>query len=227
MDLRPTCHIGSKFDGQGRPLPYPGFSYISPLPYLSKSHRLFRWAARKLSRLPIGREFAILPSSSYHMTIMDLLCHKMRETSYWSSKIPIDLPWPEVEGIAQHLGRELNMSMDLEMVFSGICPFTGVFRYGAASLAIERRLKSYREQISDIFGVRHPNHDTYIHHVTLFYPLTHRQAESEAVYQEWKEEMEKLFFSQPSRMHLNAPYLAFFKEMSAYSPSGFFEKALK
>jgi len=156
--LKYTAFVDTKFSKKCRPLAYPGCSYISFIRPDTDQFKLFIWARRLLKNSNIVQHFALLPPSSYHMTLMDLLCDKLRETPYWTNRIPIHLAFPFVRKKVINMQRSLKLTKGFKMIYSGIANDNGLILYKPADYGSEVRLKKYRSQISKYLGIKYPNH---------------------------------------------------------------------
>ncbi len=208
-----TGHVGTKFNSSGEPLSYPGFSYVSMVPVSTRQHKLFKWASTQFKIFEKNVFMALLPPHSFHMTLIDLLCDKLRKKEFWSGKIDMNLPFPGVEMKIKEMLSGLEIEQGFQMDFNGIDNETGVFCYKPHDTVTKQLIIDYRKRISDTTDVYYPNFSTYKTHTTLFYFLKHFPPDERRKYEHLKNKTEKHFLKHFGTIYIPPPKLTFFKDM--------------
>lgn len=177
--------VGRKFAADGRVLPFAGNTIICHLPQQGAGSKAFDALLdvyRALPGEPWARKVTALPPSSYHMTIFGTANDKARRYPLWPAGLPLDMPMADCDRIlserlrAFRLGDEAGpyrMRVNMESPPAGETPLT--VRLLPTDDAVEARLRKLRDRLSDVTGIREPDHDRYRFHITLAYqvaPLT-------------------------------------------------------
>ncbi|MCX7668926.1 MAG: DUF1868 domain-containing protein, partial [Anaerolineae bacterium] len=97
MSAEYTFHVGEKFHPDGRPRSYPGSTVISFIDPASPIYHAGIQLQTELQALPFGHKFALLPPSSFHMTVFSLICDQQRVQELWTSQLPLDAPLAETD----------------------------------------------------------------------------------------------------------------------------------
>lgn len=166
---QPPRHLGTRYDRRGTFLPEPGNTVVCHLlPDTPESAAII--ALRNRMRvMPRADLLAFTPVSSLHMTVFQGIIEYRRKPGYWPPDFDLDTPIPAMT--AAMLAR-LNG-------FGGCGPFRikvdevtpvglTVSGYGADDAAV---LKAWRDAFADVFGYRHPDHDSYRFHITFAYMI--------------------------------------------------------
>jgi hypothetical protein len=177
--------VGRKFAADGRVLPFAGNTIICHLPQQGAGSEAFDALLdvyRALPGEPWARKVTALPPSSYHMTVFGTANDKARRYPLWPAGLPLDMPMADCDRIlgerlrAFRLGDEAGpyrMRVNMESPPAGETPLT--VRLLPTDDAVEARLRKLRDRLSDVTGIREPDHDRYRFHITLAYqvaPLT-------------------------------------------------------
>ena len=94
---RPTAMVGVKFHADGSARSFPGSSIVSMVPPDSRLYRELCWIRERCREEPFAKKLAFLPPSSFHMTLVDLVCDQVRVPEHWSASIPLGCPLDEVD----------------------------------------------------------------------------------------------------------------------------------
>ena len=106
------------------------------------------------------------------MTAFELLVDEVRQPERWSRFIELDAPLEQTDAVLRAAvdavpGPEPTMVGGVLRAQPGI-----VFDLQPIDAEMERALRSYRERLSDVTGVRAPDHRDYRFHLTLAYLIT-------------------------------------------------------
>lgn len=172
--------VDRKFSRAGDSLPYRGNTIVSMIPSDSMAGAVMGSCQRELRGCKASSAFAMLPASSLHMTVFELLCDAVRDPEYWSAYLPLDSDIRSADQFFRGALAGLQFPPPVDMDVVALSTRTGItLELVPADRQAEWILRSFRERVSDRTGVRFPNHDHYGFHVTLAYrlrPLSHHEA---------------------------------------------------
>lgn len=215
-----AVHGGEKFGSDGQVLPFPGNSIVCHLDTDSVQHRLLcelQGVARQENFAPA---FAELPPSSFHMTVLDLVCDKVREPYAWIKGLSLDAPFELVDREIVHRVSGQPFPKKLRMRFVDFGPYrtTIHIRLEPADDETMEVLSCFRDALSEASGVRHPNHDSYQFHVSLAYLLCSLTKEQERALFQFQDRWSYRLSEGFDILELRAPELVFFENMFFFSP---------
>lgn len=170
--------VGRKFSADGRVLPFRGNTIICHLDQQGPNAAPFEALLdiyRELPAYSFTNKVTLLPPSSYHMTIFGGANHPERKPGFWPTSIPLDTP---IEECTRILGERIanaklgsltpiRMRVDLSDPAERETPFT--IRLLPSDDTENQRLRTLRNNLSEILEIRSPSHDAYRFHVTLAY----------------------------------------------------------
>ncbi|MEO6063613.1 MAG: DUF1868 domain-containing protein [Thermoflexales bacterium] len=113
------------------------------------------WAQAELAA-SCGSAITLLPESSLHMTVFELLTDMTRIPEKWSSKLALDAPLAETDPFFRRVVPPIPAPTSLAMTFGEAGPLTQ---------AIGVRLKP------EATGLRFPDHDSYRFRISLAYRI--------------------------------------------------------
>ncbi len=163
--------IHTKFNEDGSVRSYPGNTIICFVDPKRKEHAPIQQSIALVHQYGLAEKYIWLPPSSYHVTVMQGVNDQVRAPGYWSKYKELDTPLEEMDQFFQERLRHVpgfdraelvidsiqNDNMDLRIVLKPIDEQTDAL------------LRAFRDDVSEQFGVRLPNHDTYRFHITLAY----------------------------------------------------------
>lgn len=195
--------VGRKFAADGRVLPFKGNTIICHLPQQGPESAMFDALLDIYRQLPGEgwvRKIAVLPPSSYHMTVFGGANDKERRHPLWPADLPLDLP---IADCNRRLGDRLQafrlgedgppyrMRIDPAAPAARATPLT--MRLLPADADTETRLNRLRDRLADLLGIRAPDHAGYRFHVTLGYQVQPLAAEEDVAWRHalaaWKAEI--------------------------------------
>lgn len=165
----PPARLGIRHDRDGRFLPEAGNTVVCHVRPGSIEETALSAARARLTVMPEADHFAFTPLESLHVTLFQGILDTRRRAPFWPEDRPTDTP---VEAMTVHFSDRLEgFAPRAPFVFRpvGLTP-TGVVLEGADE-ADRRALADWRDALADLFGYRHPDHDTYVFHVTFAYPI--------------------------------------------------------
>lgn len=170
--------VGSKFDAEGRVLPFAGNTVICHLPQQGEYAGPFRGLLdiyRELPRHDFARKLTLLPPSSYHMTVFGGANDRQRIARNWPADISLNVPIDECTRLLNgrledfELGSTSPIRMRVALDESPMEERPLKIRLTAVDAAQERRLRDLRDRLAVRLRLRSPTHDNYEFHITLAY----------------------------------------------------------
>jgi hypothetical protein len=161
--------VGQKFTPEGAVMPYAGNTFICHIPPGPAHEALTATAAHLRAASPAGA-YAFLPPSSYHMTVFEGVTDRDRTGGRWPEGLDPALP---VEAATDHFLPRLagvNLPSATAIRPTGIFAGTTVQVTGATE-ADETVLRTARETLRAVTGIRRPDFADYRFHITLAYLL--------------------------------------------------------
>ncbi|MGH6762352.1 MAG: DUF1868 domain-containing protein [Phyllobacterium sp.] len=163
----PPMHLGRRYDRDGNFLPEPGNTVVCHLQEGSRTEKALIDARARYLAMPDASRLTFTPISSLHMTLFQGIIEYRRALPFWPEDIALDTPIDEMT--ARFLER-------LEP-FAGRKPFrVQVTKAKPTGLVVEgvtdedcRAMMNWRNAFANIFGYRHPDHETYEFHITFSY----------------------------------------------------------
>ena len=182
--MKYTKAVGYKFDSDGSAIEFAGATIIS---FLVETHPVFSEIERiaaEARRASYAHKFAFLPPSSYHMTNKVLYNDHSsnREGPSWSSKYPSDIRGEELDAaLAGDLLRiaergEWPRSFCMRPWYVG----DNSIKLQPATTKCANDLCRFRDAIAEETGIRWPDHERYIFHISYAYRIVELSAAEEA-----------------------------------------------
>lgn len=166
-----------KFTVDGDVLPFPGNTFLCHIDPKSDAYDALCRIQDTLMSGPHASHFAFLPKPSFHMTIFN----GVSGMPLGSDGMPKALPnETDITVINDHFKRVLQAkSFPQRFCVSAHCLLGGYsIRLKGASDLDERSLRSIRDSLRDLTGLRRPSHDTYEFHTTLAYRISWMSAQA-------------------------------------------------
>jgi len=212
-----TKHVGEKFNEDGSVRYFPGNTIIC---FLTEEHPAYQaslWAQEKLKALSFAHKFAFLPPSSFHMTILGLVVEELRSADYWSKHLSLDATLNETDSFFINQLAKLKPPKEIIMRYqNNHVNLHPSIRLEPSNETMNSVLRAYRDDLSELTGVREPNHDRYGFHISLCYPIIELTAAERLFIQEILEDMHEHLKSTLEPFSLAAPKLCFFDTMFAF-----------
>ena len=210
--------VGRKFNGDGTVRRFRGNTVIS---FVAPESPLGRCAGRARGVIEASAAapgLTLLPPSSYHVTVIRLICDEDREPTKWSSHLDLQCPLQDVDAFMTGAMTSVDPPEPIEMQYHAMSALDVVaIELEPASPAAAASLNSYRDVVAEATGVRHDDHDDYVFHLSLAYrvrPLS--STESAELAEALSTAHSQLVGERP--FILPAPVLTFFDDMFEFRP---------
>lgn len=198
--------VGRKFNADGSPMLFEGNTFLGHVSQQGAGYETYdAWLdiVREMPRHDFARKFALVPTSSWHVTLIGGINDVDRRTAAWPSDLPRDMPIAEVHRVLlQRLERRRTAPLApcSFVVDTGHPP--SLRREGTLAVplrpvdaATAKRLSDARDELAELLKLRRPDHDNYGFHVTIGYLYSFlEEAESaalQAASTEWRQRLAK------------------------------------
>ena len=170
----PVTKGEGKFDNDGNPLHWPGCTIICPIQESSLVSSLLSEVQENFKEIAPKKKYTFLPQSSFHMTLFDCCNVSTFKSSFWPKNIQETENYLEIANILSDRLKNYQfpnpLTVKLNKFFGGFS--TLLTPYSAKD---EETLRSCRDDLSNLLGIKFENHIRYTLHITLAYllePLT-------------------------------------------------------
>ena len=162
--------VGRKFNSDGTVRRFRGNTVIS---FVAPDSPLGRCAGRAREVIETNGAAArltFLPSASYHVTVVRLVCDEDREPAKWSSHLGLRCPLQDVDAFMADAMALVDPPAAIEMQYRAMSAHDVLaIELEPASPAERASLNSYRDAVAEATGVRHSDHHDYVFHLSLAY----------------------------------------------------------
>lgn len=163
----PPRHLGTRYDAEGRFLPEPGNTVVCHLVPGSPSEAAIIRARARIMALPGADRLAFTPVESLHMTLFQGIIEYRRRQPYWPEELPLDTPIDDMTALYRERLKFFEPGPPFAVAPVGLTPL-GLIVAGAID-GDRGALATWRDRLADCFGYRHPDHDSYVFHITFAY----------------------------------------------------------
>lgn len=209
-----TSNVGEKFHADGSARQYPGNTIICFGDPNSIAFHHASWIQDQLAKLPFAEKFTLLPRSSFHMTVFELLCDQVRVPGQWSEYLPLQTPLIETDEFFIQRLASLEAPMNFRMKYSSLRINPGI------AILVDpidtEAIRTYRNELSDITGIRSPHHDDYVFHISLAYQTIALNDEELKVLNHLKDTVDDKMKQQFGIFESGPPQLTFFNDMHRF-----------
>lgn len=204
-----------KFDENGVPIAYYGNTIISFINTEAfQAYELSKRIQSEIKELSFANKLAFLPPESFHMTILSLARERDRHTQFWSTEVPNDAKFKEVDKKLKEMMDKIefphNIMIEIESCEINKMVLKPLYEEDA------KRLKMYRDLIAKETGIRHPWHDGFKYHITLCYSLEELDEEEEKEKEEFCNKKTKELLARSKPFLLPSPEFVIFNDMMSY-----------
>ena len=230
MSASPTTHagppdIGVKFTADGSVLPFAGNTIICHLAQQGEGYDIFDAFLdiyRDLPARSFARKVAVLPPSSYHMTIFGGANDPLRGPGGWPADLGSDASieacnaWCKDRLSGFDPGLDLPIRMVIDDSIAGRDMKNILIHLRAAEAAQEAALRRLRDGLSSLLGIRTGDHEDYRFHLSIGYRTAwFDEAEADAfdrALREWRENLK----AKAPEITFGAPEFCTFGDMFAF-----------
>jgi hypothetical protein len=194
--------VGRKFNADGSVKTFLGNTFIGHIAQQGAGFEGFNTVLdvyREFPKHSFSNKVALLPPSSYHITVFGGANEVDRGTARWVKTTPTNMPISEITDQYLQAFKKMDgkYSVPFEFIVDEVPPArtegTLKIPFKPANKSTEMRLRQLRDDLSELTGIREPDHDDYKFHLTLGYIYRFlSQEEAEKVSDLTKRYMERI-----------------------------------
>ena len=218
METRFGFDVGRKFNEDGSVRFGPGNTMICLLDHDSLVFQRIKEIRDDFGRNKIGECITLLPDESLHMTAIEGVVDGNRSPERWTTLLPCDTPLEKVDDLFQEKWKDIPPLGRVEMVFHHIRVGTGLcVALRAKSEDDERRIRAWREIVSEKMGLRFPSFETYEFHISLAYGFRTPSDEAMENLEEMVKKYDEKFSLEKFGFIVPEPSMTYFDNMFFFS----------
>lgn len=206
----PPVRLGQRYDAQ-RFLPDPGNTVVCHLDRDAPGGAAVLRARARIRALPEASRLLFTPVESLHMTVFEGVLDGRRRADAWPDFIAPDAPVAAVT--AQMRARLAGFGGPAFAVRVAAVRPGGLELRGATGADVAA-LSAWRAALSEVFGYRQAEHDSYKHHLTFAYPLRWLPDDLVPVWRAALAEIEAELVAAAPVLPLRAPAFCTFADMT-------------
>lgn len=169
---------------------------------------------KELQNLNISNKLALLPETSYHMTIFTLLRDIDRNTEIWPKYIKEDENFSDIDIELLEKFKKIEPYHDVYVKLTDVRQ-TGLVLEGF-SKEDDMKLRDYRERLHDAFKIKHEGHEDYIFHISTSYQMLEFDDKDNDEFKSLRKDFLNKHLEQASRVKIQKPEFVIFNDMLAY-----------
>ena len=210
----PPAHLGSRYNLAGTFLPEPGNTIVCHLQPGSATEAALVDARARYLAMPEAGQLAFTPISSLHMTLFQGIIEGRRALPYWPADVSLDTPIPEMTRIFTDRLKAFEAAPAFNVTVTEALP-TGLHLEGATH-ADRAAIAAWRNRFADLLGYRHPDHDTYVLHITFAYVIERFDTAALSAWQTMLDDVAADIRARAPVLHLNPPAFCSFADMNHF-----------
>jgi hypothetical protein len=212
--------VGNKFYEDGSIRQFPGNTVICFADPQSQVYQEAEWVQQQLQHAPYADKFAMLPPSSFHMTVFELICDQVRDPEKWSSQLSLGAPLEETDRYFMETVATVTPPTNFRMTFAQLnVGETGLsLRLQPADDETKTAIRQYRDNLAEATGIRFPDHETYAFHLSLAYRIIVLNDDEAQQLAQLAERINQQLSETFGVFDTGQPTLTFFNDMFAFVP---------
>ncbi|ANT53672.1 DUF1868 domain-containing protein [Mesorhizobium amorphae] len=210
----PPVHLGTRYDRSGNFLFEPGNTVVSHLVSGSPSEAVVIEVRERMRTMPDADRLAFTPISSLHITLFQGIIEYRRRLPYWPQDVPLDTSIDAMTRLYLERLKGFEDQGAFKVKVIDVVP-TGLTVAGASD--DDRAIMSaWRDALSVPFGYRHPDHETYVFHITFAYQIRRLADDRAAAWQELFADCLSLFEREAPVIEIRPPAFCSFRDMNHF-----------
>jgi hypothetical protein len=162
--------IGTKFNEDGTLKRFAGNTVICPFAADHPAFALLCFLQNEFATKIYASKFALLPPSSFHMTVFDGVLDQVRNPERWPNELDIGRPLDKVHRFFSDHLKDVSAPASVTMAIEDIFSHPTIALCGATATDNDK-LRQFRDLLANTLGLRTPDHAEYRFHITLGYTL--------------------------------------------------------
>jgi hypothetical protein len=211
--IRYTPAVGSKFNPDGSIHTFAGNTVICYTPPDSHAYQQGEWVQDEFRRLPIAHKYALMPPSSFHMTVFELINHSFRNPVKWPQGVALDTPLEAMDQYFIERVPQVETPENFRMRCTGLRGGGILIKLAPADDETEQRIWAYRRALAAATQLHTPDFDQYGFHMTLAYRLIELEPDEEQIEREFFERVGAQLRETWGIFDTGKPHLTFFDDM--------------
>lgn len=207
-------HLGRRYDSSGRFLMEQGNTVVCHLVSGSESEKAIAAARQRYLETAEAQSLAFTADTSLHMTLFQGIIDSRRELPFWAHDVPVETPVDDMTAIFMDRLAGFKPGPAFRMEVTHATPLGLVL--DGVSMEDRAALKAWRDRLANLFGYRHPDHDTYTFHITFAYMLRYFH---DAEILRWQPFLDQIVADIRQRapvIELNPPAFCSFEDMNHF-----------
>ncbi len=216
IDMAYGTDIGRKFYEDGSVRRFPGNTVVADVTPGCTGYDAMNKLRDMIIENGFEKNIILLPSDSYHMTLISGVNDQMRDAEHWPLNMPLDTPMAEMDDYVAAAVAKVPMPKNIKVKFNRVA-------FGSCCMVVlvnpvnEAELRAFRDAVAKEIGFKLPRHDTYNFHISLGYTWEMPEGEELERLKALKLKMTEYLSTIPE-FEVDTPYMAFFDDMFAFSP---------
>jgi hypothetical protein len=208
-------HLGTRYWKVGGFLPEPGNTIVCHVTKGSQTQDILIEAREKFLAMPEAPQFVFTPITSLHMTLFQGIIEYRRRPDFWPHDIPLDAPIDEMTEIMGERLEAFSLFEPFQVEVTHARP-SGLLVDGATEHD-RKVMRDWRNELADLLGYRHPDHDDYRFHITFGYAIDWLEDEALPHWQAMLDEVAADIREQMPIIELDPPAFCAFEDMNHFS----------
>lgn len=210
----PPSHFGTRYGKRGGFLREPGNTVVCHVAKGSETESALIDVRDGYLNMPEADKLLLTPITSLHMTLFQGIIEYRRKPGFWPADLSLDTP---IDDMNEIMAARLEAFQPLDrfsVIVSGADP---------AGLTVEGRseedrkaMRAWRDAFADLLGYRHPDHDTYVYHITFAYPIERLSDEALPAWQSMLGQVPGRVAARVSELELTPPAFCVFEDMNHF-----------
>jgi hypothetical protein len=211
----PPRHLGTRYDTSGRFLPEPGNTVVCHLVEGSATAAALADARERYRAMPEAKLLAFTPLSSLHMTLFQGVIEGRRKLGYWPEDVALDTPIDQMTTFYAERLEAFAGGAEFKVRVTEALP-TGLVVDGVTARD-RQAMSDWRDTFADLFGYRHPDHDSYGFHITFAYVIERFEDAALPAWQAMLDEVVADINRRAPLLDLRAPAFCSFGDMNHFA----------
>lgn len=219
----PIPHLGRRYNTSGDFIGERGNTVVCHLVEGSETEAAIQSARQRFIQMPGAEKLAFTAQSSLHMTLFQGIIETRRAQPYWPQDIPVETPVDDMTAIFMDrlAGFHPGEAFAVEVIHATPLGLT----VGPVTERDRVILKDWRDRLVDLLGYRHPDHETYVFHITFAYMIERFDDHTLAAWVPFLEAVEKDIRERAPVIELRAPAFCAFDDMNHFEELLVFDPA--
>ena len=210
--------VGTKFNKDGTVKYFPGNTIICNVARQSETFKILCITKEMVAKLIDRYKYTFLPESSYHMTVIEGICDKVRNEKLWTNIFPLETALEKIDIFFKEQYENIKVPYSFSMKYNSFdIGDVIIIKLIPAADEDSKKIKEFRNKISAKFGLRFPDHDNYLFHITLAYNIVKEGKDDKKKIDYIKERVHNYLKDNFGIFKTSSPELMFFNDMFEFT----------